>query len=213
MTRAHLAIALASIIAATCHDVPRSPVSVAASAGDVESLQRAVRSAATANSHDPDGWTPLIWATREGQPDAVHFLLIHGADPNLVDKANRWTPLLHAVHRHQRAVAEQLLLAGAKPNQAVAEGLTPLMMAAGYGDAEAVRLLLAHGADPARRDGHGESALDYALAGISDIDDFTIFKCQDEAARALLAGGARLEGTHADKMAQMSARMKHCGKI
>ena len=48
---------------------------------------------------------------------------------------------------------------------ALYDGVTPLMEAAHYGNFEAVKLLLEHGADPAVMDDNGLTALEYALYG------------------------------------------------
>jgi ankyrin repeat protein len=58
-----------------------------------------------------------------------------------------------------------LLDAGVDANATYRHDLTALMWAAGYGKADTVRLLLARGADPARRDDRGKTAGDIARDG------------------------------------------------
>ena len=79
------------------------------------------------------------------------------------------------------------------------------MMAAGYGYSDITKMLLTHGADPALRDRHGETALDYAMAGVSDIDRFTFFSCQNDTV-ALLAN----RGVQAGATSVRWARIKRC---
>ena len=55
-----------------------------------------------------------------------------------------------------------LLDAGADVDGVTSEGVTPLMCAAAFGEMESVRLLLARGADPNRRDDKSFSAADCA---------------------------------------------------
>jgi len=141
----------------------------------------------TACSHAPAEDSPLFGAARGGDAAAVTRLLRAGADPNLHGGVNDWPVLMHAVHKHQLGTAKALLDGGANPNAANPNGYTPLMMAAGYGDTGMVRLLVARGANVRLADRLGATALDYARDGVSDIDDFTLFRCQDDAARALLA--------------------------
>ena len=62
------------------------------------------------------------------------------------------------------ATVELLLKAGANANASDNNGMTPIIWAARYGDAERVEALVAAGADPAVKDGAGKDAADYAMA-------------------------------------------------
>lgn len=132
----------------------------------------------------PEG-SPLVGAARTGDIAAIRALAARGADLNAPEGVNDWTPLLHAVHKNQIGAVQALLDAGADPNRANPEGRTPLMMAAGYGYTDIVKLLLRRGADRRLRDAHGKTALDYAAAGVADIDRFTIFRDQSDTVSAL----------------------------
>ena len=149
--------------------------------------------------------TPLADAARAGDVTEIRALAAKGADPNERSGVNTWTPLMHAIHKNQRASVAALLDAHADPNLASRSGETPLMMAAGYGQAAIVRLLLARGANARLTDKRGDSALDYALTGANDIDDFTLFHCQDETSRVLIAARAK-----AKPSSVRFARMKGC---
>ena len=131
--------------------------------------------------------SPLFVAARSGDAARVTQLVKQGADPNQRAGINDWPALMHAVHKNQLATAAALLDAGADPNRGYPHNYTPLMMAAGYGHADMVKLLLARGANPRAADDRGATALDYARDGTNDIDRFTLFSCQDETARLLLA--------------------------
>jgi len=156
------------------------------------------------SAHTP---SPLASAARNGDVTAIRQLTAHGADPNEASGENGWTPLMHAIHKNQLASVKALLESGASPNVAASGGMTPLMMASGYGYSDIVRALLARGADSHAADEHHERAIDYALDGMTDIDRFTFFTCQDDAVRALAAGG----GAHdAASGAKKWARMKRC---
>ena len=133
--------------------------------------------------------TSFIGAVRSGNVAEVRRMLANGADPNAPEGVNDWTPLLHAVHKNQLGSVAALLDGHADPNRAV-NGMTPLMMAAGYRYTPIVRLLLARGADPRLQDLDGETAIDYAVIGMTDIDQFTFFSCGDETVRAILAAHA-----------------------
>ena len=131
----------------------------------------------------------FVDAVRSGDVVAIRRMLANGADPNVAEGVNDWTPLIHAVHKNQIGSVAALLDGHADPNRAV-NGGTPLMWAAGYGYTPIVRLLLARGADPRLRDLDGDTALDWAVTGMADIDRFTFFACQDDTVRALLAANA-----------------------
>jgi len=133
--------------------------------------------------------TQLVDAARAGDAAAIRSLVAAGADPDQPAGSNGWTPLLHAIHKNQIVSVQALLDAGAGVNRAAgtANPMTPLMMAAGYGYPDIVRLLLRRGADPRLTDSGGFHAIDLAVAGIPDIDRFTVFRCQNETAQVLRA--------------------------
>jgi ankyrin repeat protein len=84
-------------------------------------------------------WTPLAMAVKPGNVEAVKLLLKFKADPN--------DPPVILDATHQPEVLKALLTAGAKPNVDNGQGRTPLMIAVDGGQADSVRVLLAHGAD------------------------------------------------------------------
>lgn len=150
-------------------------------------------------------FAPIANAAREGDVERIRFLAARGADPNERRGTNGWTPLMHAIHKNQLRSVAALLDARANPNFPGQSGETPLMMAAGYGQAPIVRLLLARGANPRLANRKGETALDFALTGTADIDDFTLFRCHDDTAHLLMAAGA-----HAQRSSVRFAKLKGC---
>ncbi len=130
-------------------------------------------------------FTPLADAARAGDVATIRDLIAHGADPNEVAGQNNWSPLLHAIHKGQPRSVEALLDGGADINRFSGDGITPLMMAAGYGYTDIVQLLLRRGANARIADSGGFHAIDIAAAGVPDIDRFTLFQCQDDTVRVL----------------------------
>lgn len=166
---------------AGCGDAPRTPITKAAAHGTLAELRILTEDAAVDQIQ-----SALIAAARFGNPVAVPFLVSRGADPNLPAGVNGWPPLLHAIHKDQPQSAEALINAGAKVNYRQSNGETPLMMAAGYGYRDVVQILLNSGADPALKNAAGNTALDFAVTGVVDVDRFTYGRCQAETVKLLL---------------------------
>lgn len=109
--------------------------------------------------------SPLMLAALRGQEALVQTLVARGAE---VNKAG-WTPLHYAATGGHVRVIAFLLGAQAEIDAGASNGTTPLMMAAMYGNAASVKLLLESGADPEIRNAQQLSALDFAQrAGRSD---------------------------------------------
>lgn len=124
-----------------------------------EELQR---STAMLDTVDSTGRSPLSWAARRGEDEAVRLLLEHGADPNNKDNSNM-TPLHYAA---QAATPKCLLLLieyGARICQST-RGWTALHYACSFHDDLAyTKPLLDHGADVNTRTYAGKTALYFAI--------------------------------------------------
>jgi ankyrin repeat protein len=74
------------------------------------------------------GFTPLLYAARDGRIDIVQMLVAKGADIELAE-ANSITPLQMAIANENIALARYLLALGANPNSRDDYGRTPLWLA------------------------------------------------------------------------------------
>lgn len=123
---------------------------------------------------DPEGRNSLINAILEEDPDPaiVRWLIDHGSDINAHDAGQQWTAL-HFAARDQNAVLVRLLLqAGAEVDPVDIFGNTPLWRSVmnSTEDLAAIKELVAHGADPYKKNHHGMAPADIARkTGRADI--------------------------------------------
>ena len=138
----------------------------AAAVGDVKQLEaRVAENFSSVNAFAKDGFYPLGLAAFFGQPEAVSWLIKHGADVKAVAKNDmRVQPLHAAVAQRSVASVKALLAAGADPNARQQGGFTPLLVAAAKGDLETIKLLVINGADPNGKNDAGATPLSLAQA-------------------------------------------------
>ena len=141
-----------------------TPLLFAARVGDLASARLLVAAGADVNESAPDGASALAVAALSGQGAVGAFLLDRGADPN-ADEGG-YAPLHAAILQRDRVLAEALLSAGANPDARVSAstrytrdsadfffppwfvGAPAFWLAARHRDADIMRLLARHGADP-----------------------------------------------------------------
>ncbi len=129
------------------------------------------------NARSRDGTTALHIAAKRCDVPFMEFLLSKGADPklklhdSLYDTTNGFTPLHFVLWAYgslmenpataQKTAGIKCLLAkGADINAKDSKGVTPLHLAAGWGDPEIVAVLLAAGADPQAENRRGQTPLE-----------------------------------------------------
>ncbi|XP_064633189.1 ankyrin-2-like [Lineus longissimus] len=108
--------------------------------------------------------TPLHLAVGKGMKDMVEILLKHGADVNTKMSQNDGTDLnvslMHTIsnckHHHLRDI---LYDAGCPIDSESTKGITPLMIAALYGDTEHFKFLVERGANINKRDNTNQTSL------------------------------------------------------
>jgi ankyrin repeat protein len=150
--------------------------------GNKSAIRVLANQAPLVNGREPDGTTPLHWAARVDDLEAVRLLLRAGAN---AQAANRYgvTPLALAAVNGNAAVVDALIKAGADVNATLPEGETVLMTASRTGKPESLALLLGRGAEVnVQENWLGETALMWAAA-----------ENHAEAVKLLLAHGAKAD--------------------
>lgn len=153
-----------------------SALLLAATNGQAEVVALLLARGASTNLADDGGFTPLAMACQENHPAIVALLVAGGAGaaespgcgPAALEHGARGdgsTPLIQAAQDKSLAVMEALLVGKVDANAThESTGATALIVAAEQGSADAVRLLLAHGADASIVSNRGNSALARAQA-------------------------------------------------
>jgi ankyrin repeat protein len=117
------------------------------------------------NTPEPDGSTPLLWATYKVDHDLVRALLKAGAKANVTNKYGA-APLTEAVKLGDVELVRMLLDAKADVDSPNQDGQTALMLASNIGSLKIAELLIAHGANVnAVENYRGQTALMWAAAG------------------------------------------------
>lgn len=162
---------------------------------DLTEVSRMLASDIDVNATDPFGETPLMLAALHAGPEVLQRLLKHGADPDQANHAGA-TPLMRATA--DRGKMRLLMGSGAQVDQRSQLGRTALLIAArrpGAGDA--VRDLLAAGADPRVKDVRGVTPLiEAARAG--DL----------ESIRTLIEAGAEVNETRKNGRTALMAAVR-----
>lgn len=123
----------------------------AARAGDAAKLKSLLDGGADPSTADDAGETALMLAAHHGHRAAVEVLIASGVDVNAASPQG-WTALAKAAYNGETErgyveVVELLHKAGAQLDARIFFGITPLMLAAGGGDAAVVEWLINSGAD------------------------------------------------------------------
>jgi hypothetical protein len=130
---------------------------------------------------DQDGYTPLMWATYNGNVELVKLFLKGGAYVNTRNRNNGFTVLMYVtgpggIRDCNPQIAEILLEAGADPNVHAANSLTAMEVV--VGDKRLVLLLIKYGANSFYKDDAIHRALGGSrletLALLADNTDYSI---------------------------------------
>lgn len=155
---------------------------LAAGEGHTEVVKTLLDWGAAVDFKDDDSDTPLIVAASGGHEAVVKLLLDRGADTEIEGSEHAWTALGCAVFGAYQRVVEVLLENGADPEAVDDNGLTPLGVAAEFGDEFTVQVLLTRGANTEARDPLGRTPLGIAA-----------MYYEEGVVKMLLKGGADIE--------------------
>jgi len=134
----------------------------AARSGDLTQIKTLLEAGADHAAVDEAGETALMHAAHGGHVAAVQLLIAAGADVN-AKSPQGWTALAKAAYNGETErgyveVIEVLHEAGAALDERIFFGITPLMLAAGGGDAPVVEWLINTGADVLAANDGGRTA-------------------------------------------------------
>lgn len=128
----------------------------AARSGNMLALKQLLDRGVPVDVRSSQGDSLLMLACYHGHALAAELLLARGADPELANDRGQ-TPLQGVAYKGDLSVL-RVLLTRARVDGGGPDGKTPLMFAAMFNRVEVAKLLLAHGADRAKRDAVGATA-------------------------------------------------------
>ena len=132
-------------------------------AGEAANIRALLQGGADASTRNTEGATLLMQAAAIGNLELVKTLIEAGADVKATDPQG-WTALMKALYNHDLnrgfpEIVSALVDAGADFETPIGYGTRPLMLAAGYGEAGVVEVLLKAGADVRAKNEGGRTAL------------------------------------------------------
>lgn len=125
----------------------RCPLHLSVERGNLECVDILLKSGADPNQVTQDETTPLFLAVGSGHTDVIKLLLQHGANINGPHCWSGWNSLHQASFQRHPEILKLLLDKGANKESEDDFGITPLFIAAQYGQLECLRILISYGAN------------------------------------------------------------------
>nr|XP_046234950.1 ankyrin repeat and SOCS box protein 15b isoform X1 [Scatophagus argus] len=143
-------------------------LTLAAEAGLVDNVRLLLEHGASPHNTNSRNESPLLIAVRQRSYDMVLSLIMGGAFVEQVC-LTKWTATHEAAKVGCPAIVMLLLRHGAKVTSRDGHGVTPLGIAAEYGNTEALEILIQHGGDVHAQASNGDTVL-YDAAGSGNLD-------------------------------------------
>ncbi|XP_041820376.1 ankyrin repeat and SOCS box protein 15b [Chelmon rostratus] len=143
-------------------------LTLAAEAGLVDNVRMLLQHGASPHNTNSRNESPLLIAVRQRSYDMVASLVMGGAFVEQVC-LTKWTATHEAAKVGCPAILMLLLRHGAKVTARDGHGVTPLGIAAEYGNTEALDILIQHGGDVNAQASNGDTVL-YDAAGSGNLD-------------------------------------------
>ncbi|XP_066552582.1 ankyrin repeat and SOCS box protein 3 [Amia ocellicauda] len=124
-----------------------TPLHLAAMRGSWRCVALLLRAGADPNQVTNEETTPLFIAVQNGHPDVVQMLLSHGAEVNGSQSLCGWNALHQAAFRGLSEITRILLDRGVDKETQDDFGITPLFIAAQYGQLDCLKMLADSGAN------------------------------------------------------------------
>ena len=153
--------------------LPKDALQQAAKLGDVKTIRKVLAAGADINALDEKGIGAIHRAVEGARPEAVFYLLLHGANPNQPDRDGT-TPLMSTMGWlgvSLDGMRHYLIVMGANPNAVRNDGHTELTWAARRGNDHGVQWLLWLGVDPNAAGAKGTPMEVASQAGYQNIID------------------------------------------
>ncbi|XP_022604847.1 ankyrin repeat and SOCS box protein 15-like [Seriola dumerili] len=143
-------------------------LTLAVEAGLVENVSMLLQHTASPHNTNSRNESPLLIAVRQSSYDMVLSLIMGGAFVEQVC-LTKWTATHEAAKVGCPAILMLLLRHGAKVTAQDRHGVTPLGIAAEYGNTEALDILIQHGGDVNAQASNGDTVL-YDASGSGNLD-------------------------------------------
>lgn len=155
-----------------------SVLSYAVQGGNADVVRKLINDSANVYTADVNGYLPLVYALKQGNAEMFHLLSVRGDIFNsVITKDNGKNLLIYAVEgENTELINERIASSRDLVNKKDNDGVTAMMLLAGYGRPETVRTAIDFHGNVRERDNNGKSALMYAAENSVGVTLISILK-------------------------------------